>query len=81
MAALILGAAAFANTSVERATIVHVNGAFHTDYGQGAAERTRRRLPGRRVAILSMLPVDDIDGVVPGEEDLARAEYLVYTVR
>ena len=74
-------AAAFANTSVERATIVYVNGAFHTDYGQGAAERTRRRLPGRRVAILSMLPVDDIDGVVPGEEDLARAEYLVYTVR
>ena len=39
--------------------VVHFTGAFHSDFGAGTAERTRRRLPGRRVAIVSMLPVAD----------------------
>jgi uncharacterized iron-regulated protein len=62
-------------------TIVHFTGAFHSDFGTGAAERVRRRLTGRRVAVISILPVDDIDAVRPEGEDLKRAEYLVYTVR
>ncbi len=74
-------AAAFAKASAERATIVHVNGAFHSDFGWGAAERTRRRLPGRRVAVVSILPVDDIDAGRPDEDDLGRADYLIYTVK
>ena len=41
--------------------VVHFTGAFHTDFGAGTAERTRRRLPGRRIAIVSMLPVADLD--------------------
>jgi uncharacterized iron-regulated protein len=60
--------------------VVHVNGAFHSDFGQGTAERVRRRLEGRRVAIVSILPVKDIDQAAPSAEDLRRAEYLVYTV-
>lgn len=73
--------AAFARLGDGRATIVHFNGAFHSDFGCGVTERVRRRVPGRRVALVSILPVTDIDAVVPAEEDLRRAEYLVYTVK
>ena len=62
-------------------TIVHYNGAFHSDFGFGTAERVRRRLPNRRVAVVAILPVTDIDGVSPDEDDLRRADYLVYTVK
>jgi uncharacterized iron-regulated protein len=72
---------AFARQSGRPGTIVHFNGAFHSDFGLGAAERTRRRLPGRRVAVVSILPVPDLDSTEPGGEDLKRADYLVYTVR
>jgi uncharacterized iron-regulated protein len=73
-------AEAFRNARDPRATIVHFNGAFHSDYGQGTAERTRRRLPGRRVAVVSVIPVEDIDMVAPDEDDLKQADYLVFTV-
>lgn len=64
-----------------RGPVVHVNGAFHSDFGAGAAERTRRRLTGHRVTVVSILPVTDIDAVAPAGEDLKRAEFLVYTVK
>jgi uncharacterized iron-regulated protein len=73
-------AEAFRDARDPRATIVHFNGAFHSDYGEGAAEGTRRRLPGRRVAVISMIPVDDIDTIAPDEDDLKQADYLVFTV-
>jgi uncharacterized iron-regulated protein len=61
--------------------VVHFTGAFHSDFGQGTVERTRRRVPGRRVSIISILPVVDLDRLAPGGEDLGRADYLVYTVK
>ena len=61
--------------------VVHFTGSFHTDFGAGTAERTRRRLPGLRVTIVSMLPVADLDTVAPGAEDLKRGDYLVYTLK
>jgi uncharacterized iron-regulated protein len=61
--------------------VVHFSGAFHTDFGAGTAERTRRRLPGRRIAVVSILPVIDLDAVAPGGDDLKRADYLVYTLK
>ena len=60
--------------------IVHYNGAFHSDFGLGTAERVRRRLPNKRTIIVSMLPVADLDALAPAGEDLKRADYLVYTV-
>ena len=60
--------------------VVHVTGAFHSDFGAGTAERTRRRLPGRRLLIVSILPVADLDGLSPSGEDLRRADFLVYTI-
>jgi uncharacterized iron-regulated protein len=74
-------AAGFDRQGGRRGTIVHYNGAFHSDFGGGVAARVLRRLPGRRVAIVSILPVKDIDTVAPQGDDLERAEYLVYTVR
>jgi uncharacterized iron-regulated protein len=71
--------------AVERRTIlgplVHYNGAFHSDFGLGTAARARRRLPGKRIIVLSMLPVDSLDRLSPSGEDLQRADYLVYTVK
>ena len=61
--------------------VVHYNGAFHSDFGLGTAERVRRRLPDTRVVIISMLPVASLDTLTPEGEDLQRADYLVYTVK
>jgi uncharacterized iron-regulated protein len=76
-------AAAFerATTAGKRSTVVHFNGAFHSDFGLGTVDRTRRRLAGRRVVVVSMLPVSDLDSLAPTGEDLKRADYLVYTVK
>jgi uncharacterized iron-regulated protein len=61
--------------------VVHFTGAFHSDFGAGTAERTRRRLTGRRVVLVTILPVTDIDAVSPAGEDLKRADFLVYTIK
>jgi uncharacterized iron-regulated protein len=74
-------ATAFDSHSGRPATIVHYTGAFHSDFGAGTVERLRRRLPGRRVAIVSILAEEDLDTLAPEEDDLKRAEYLVYTVK
>lgn len=61
--------------------VVHYNGAFHSDFGLGTAERVRRRMPGKRIVVISMLPVSDLDTLTPEGEDLQRADYLVYIVK
>ena len=61
--------------------VIHFNGAFHSDFGEGAAERARRRLPGKRVIVVSVLPVTDLDAIAPDAKERTRAEYVVYTVR
>jgi len=63
-----------------KAMVVHYNGAFHTDYGQGTAERVRRRLPGKRVVVLSILPVDSLDKLLPDADTKKLAEFVVYTI-
>ena len=64
-----------------RATIVHINGAFHSDYGEGTAESARRRLPNRRIAIVSVVPVTDLDTVKPDDDDVKLGDYLLFTVK
>ena len=71
---------AFQKNATGRVTIVHVNGAFHSDFGEGTAESARRRMPGRRIAVVSMIPVDNLDTTRPDDDDFKRADYLVYTI-
>jgi uncharacterized iron-regulated protein len=61
--------------------IVHYTGAFHSDFGAGTVERIRRRLPNRRVAIVSIMAKEDLDSLSVSDDDLTRAEYLVYTAK
>lgn len=74
-------AAAFAKQEGRPGVVVHVTGSFHSDYGEGTGERVRRRLAGRRVATVSMMPIENLDTIVPDPDDLKRADYLVYTVK
>jgi uncharacterized iron-regulated protein len=64
-----------------RVAIVHFDGAFHSDFGEGTADAARRRMPGRRIAVVSILPVADLDSLTPADTDLKRADYLVYTIK
>jgi uncharacterized iron-regulated protein len=61
--------------------VVHFNGAFHSDFGEGTAERVKRRLPGRRILIVTMLPVTSLDAPSPDKNERKRADFLVYTLK
>jgi uncharacterized iron-regulated protein len=74
-------ARAVADRAGKGGPVVHVTGAFHSDFGAGTAERTRRRLADKKVAVISMLPVADLDAVAPAGDDLNRADFLVYTLK
>ena len=80
MAESIAQAHAVGSTGGKRPLVVHVNGAFHSDFGLGTAARTRRRLPGKRIVVLAMLPVNDLDALAPDGDERKRADYLVYTI-
>jgi uncharacterized iron-regulated protein len=61
------------------ALVVHVNGAFHSDYRMGTAERARQRLDGKRVTVVSFVPVSNLDTVDGGKlRDLG--DYVVFTL-
>ena len=62
-----------------RALVVHVNGAFHSDYRLGTAARSAGRLPGKRVAVVSFVPVENLD-VADGNHDRKLADYIVFTL-
>ena len=49
--------------------IVHYNGAFHSDYRLGTAERTVRRLPTAKVIVISVRPVADLDDITVTRDD------------
>lgn len=74
-------AASYSARPKDSGPIVHYSGAFHSDFSLGTAERTMRRLPGKRVVVVSILPVSELDALSPTGEDLKRAQFLVYTVK
>lgn len=74
-------AEAWQKNVARRATVIHVNGSFHSDYVEGTAASTARRLRGRRIAVVSFVPVDDLDSTTPGADDLRIGDYVVYTVK
>jgi uncharacterized iron-regulated protein len=60
------------------ALVIHMNGAFHSDFGQGAPARLVRRRPGARTLTLSALPVAELDRL-PTAEHRGRGDYLIFT--
>jgi uncharacterized iron-regulated protein len=72
---------AFNAAGIANPVIVHVNGAFHSDYGLGTASRVARRMQLVRTLVISMLPVASLDDLTPAADDAKRGDYLVYTVR
>jgi len=74
-------ASAYAKMEGRPGVVVHITGSFHSDYGEGTGARVRRRLAGRRVATVSMMPVENLDALAPQPLDLRRADYLVYTIK
>ena len=61
------------------ALVVHVNGSFHSDYRMGTAERARQRLAGKRVTVVSFVPVADLDAA-DGSPLRALGDYVVFTL-
>ena len=60
--------------------VVHFNGAFHSDFRLGTAERARRRAPDARLLVVTAVPVKDLDQLKPSKEDRKRADYLLYVL-
>ncbi|HET9424050.1 MAG TPA: ChaN family lipoprotein [Gemmatimonadaceae bacterium] len=58
--------------------VLHVNGAFHSDYGQGTAERVRRRTPDIRSLLVTAVPVEDPANASLGNHG-AKADYVIFT--
>ena len=62
-----------------RALVVQVNGAFHSDHRLGTASRAQQRLPGKRVAVVSFVPVADLDAV-EGDPNRKVGDFIVFTL-
>jgi uncharacterized iron-regulated protein len=63
-----------------RTLVIHANGAFHSDYRLGTADRARRRLPGTRHVVVSFVPVEDLDAA-DGKPLRKIGDFVVFTLR
>jgi hypothetical protein len=61
------------------ALVLHVDGAFHSDYGLGTVERARRRVPNATVVVISAVPVPDLSTANPGTHK-SRGDFIVFTL-
>jgi uncharacterized iron-regulated protein len=60
------------------AVVLHVDGAFHSDFGLGTAERVRRRAPSAKTLVLSAVPVADLSKA-NGAEFASRGDFVLFT--
>ncbi|NOT07483.1 MAG: ChaN family lipoprotein [Gemmatimonadales bacterium] len=58
--------------------VVHYNGAFHSDFRLGTAERALQRASGARMIVVTAVPVANLDSLKPSKDDRKRADYLLY---
>jgi uncharacterized iron-regulated protein len=68
-------------THGDSAVIVHLNGAFHSNYRLGTAERVRRRLRDGDLVVVTAVPVPSLDGIRPSRDDRKLGDWLVYTLK
>jgi len=64
----------------EGAVVLHVDGAFHSDFGLGTAERVRRRRPGSTTVVISAIPVADLS-TAPVAEHAGKGDFLFFVRR
>ncbi len=57
--------------------VVHYDGSFHSDYGEGTAARVRRRDPSARTLVITAIPVPDLSKAAVA--DAKRADYVIFT--
>lgn len=69
-----------AENGSERPLIVHFNGTFHSDYHQGAAARTNRRMPKSKIKVVTIVPLDDLDSIKP-DEYRKRGDYVIFSLK
>ncbi|MGQ0704250.1 MAG: ChaN family lipoprotein [Gemmatimonadales bacterium] len=63
--------------------VVHVNGAFHTDFGHGTAARAAGRLRamgGSKPVVVAAVPAPDLDRLKPSRDDRKRGDFLLYVL-
>ncbi len=60
------------------AVVVHVDGSFHSDYGLGTAERTRRRAPSAKTLVIKAVPLAD-PMTANGSEFAAYGDFILFT--
>lgn len=59
------------------ALVVHYDGSFHSDYGEGTAARVRRRDPSARTLVITAIPVPNLASAAV--TDARRADYVIFT--
>ena len=62
------------------AIVIHFNGAFHSDFGQGTPERVLRRDPGRAMARITGVPSAD-PASASAAAHVNRANFIIFTRR
>lgn len=62
------------------AIVIHFDGAFHSDYGQGTVARVKRREPSWDVVVISAVPVAD-PMVAPIAPETGVADFVIFTRR
>jgi uncharacterized iron-regulated protein len=62
------------------AIVVHFNGAFHSDFGLGTAERAKRRASGAKTLLITAIPVES-PGTAALGDNARRAEYVIFTTK
>ena len=62
----------------KNAILLHVNGAFHSDYRLGTVDRAQRRLPDARTVVITAVPVPDPKAGDPSQHT-GKADYLIFT--
>lgn len=60
------------------AIVVHMTGAFHSDYSQGTVARVKRRQTAWTIVVVSAIPVSD-PAVAPIVTQSGKADYILFT--
>ncbi len=71
---------AHVRSDATRPLVIHYNGSFHSDFGQGTAERTKRRLPKDKIVIISAVPVTSFDSV-DAKGMRKQGDWLLFTLK